>query len=93
MADENATVATNEEPLFDPSLKKKKKKKAVAFNEDPLGLDAGDEPPREASVAPAEPGPSILKKVEGDDVGEEMFEGLKKKKKKKELPLDLVSNQ
>lgn len=31
----------SEEPLFDPSLKKRKKKNLkVAFNEDPLGADA-----------------------------------------------------
>lgn len=36
---------TLEEPLFDPSLKKKKKKKAVAFNEDPLGVEGGASPP------------------------------------------------
>ena len=33
--------ATAEEPLFDPSLKKKKKKKAVAFDEELLGADGG----------------------------------------------------
>ncbi|KAI0267494.1 domain found in IF2B/IF5-domain-containing protein [Gloeopeniophorella convolvens] len=30
----------SEEPLFDPSLKKRSKKKQVAFSEDPLGADA-----------------------------------------------------
>lgn len=40
-----ADLATVEEPLFDPSLKKKKKKKAVAFNEDPLGVDGGADAP------------------------------------------------
>ena len=46
----------SEEPLFDPSLKKKKKKKAVAFSEDPLGADADPTtpaPPVEDPDAPA----------------------------------------
>lgn len=34
----------SEEPLFDVTLKKKKKK-AVAFNEDPLGVDGGADAP------------------------------------------------
>lgn len=34
----------SEEPLFDVTLKKKKKK-AVAFTEDPLGVDGGASPP------------------------------------------------
>ena len=45
----------SEEPLFDPSLKKKKKKKAVAFSEDPLGADADPTtpaPPLEDDDAP-----------------------------------------
>ncbi|KAG8717345.1 hypothetical protein FRC09_014420 [Ceratobasidium sp. 395] len=56
------TAATTEEPLFDPSLKKRKKKK-VLFGEDPLGADGAEEPEVPAVPAPAEttPGPSILK--------------------------------
>jgi hypothetical protein len=34
----------SEEPLFDVTLKKKKKR-TVAFNEDPLGVDGGASPP------------------------------------------------
>ncbi|KAG8787365.1 hypothetical protein FRC12_015651 [Ceratobasidium sp. 428] len=56
------TAATTEEPLFDPSLKKRKKKK-VLFGEDPLGAEGAEEPEVPAVPAPAEttPGPSILK--------------------------------
>lgn len=114
-------MADTEEPLFDPSLKKRKpKKKAVAFNEeleddaaagapppsDALGNTPASEPMPAAVAAPS-PGPSILKQppingvngaagdVEGitkavDDFG---FGDLKKKKKKKEIPLDFVSSK
>jgi len=79
-------------------MKKKKKKKAVAFNEDPLSGEL-EEPVKEVSASgAAEPGPSILKKVDSEgtngtaDKGEEdldaLFSGLKKKKKKKDIPLD-----
>ena len=44
MADDSATAPGVEEPLFDPSLKKKKKKK-VTIVEDPLGVDGGAEAP------------------------------------------------
>ncbi|KAG8708873.1 hypothetical protein FRC09_000989 [Ceratobasidium sp. 395] len=56
------TAAMTEEPLFDPSLKKRKKKK-VLFGEDPLGAEGAEEPEVPAVPAPAEttPGPSILK--------------------------------
>ncbi|KAG8791233.1 hypothetical protein FRC12_009800 [Ceratobasidium sp. 428] len=56
------TATTTEEPLFDPSLKKRKKKK-VLFGEDPLGAEGAEEPEAPAVPAPAEttPGPSILK--------------------------------
>jgi translation initiation factor 2 subunit 2 len=55
------TTAT-EEPLFDPSLKKRRKKK-VNFDEDPLGADGAAEPETPA-VPPAPesvPTASILK--------------------------------
>lgn len=77
---------TQEEPLFDPSLKKKKgSKKTVDFS----GLD--DE--AAAAPAPVEAGssndaaPEAASAVEGED---DMFGGLKKKKKsKKAIPMDL----
>jgi hypothetical protein len=93
----------SEEPMFDPSLKKRKKK-AVAFIEDPLGADAD----------PTTPAPTVIESttVDGEtvDMGAKtahelmqskeaaapeaedpnaMFGDLKKKKKKKEIPLDL----
>jgi len=40
----------SEEPLFDSSLKKKSKKKQVAFEEDPLGADAD----------PTQPAPDVI---------------------------------
>ncbi|EPQ50801.1 hypothetical protein GLOTRDRAFT_66502 [Gloeophyllum trabeum ATCC 11539] len=51
----------SEEPLFDPSLKKKKpKKKTVAFSEDPLGADAD----------PTTPAPDVIedRTVDGESV-------------------------
>ena len=39
----------SEEPLFDPSLKKRKKK-TVAFSEDPLGADADPTTPAPAEI-------------------------------------------
>ena len=39
----------SEEPLFDPSLKKRKKKQ-VAFSEDPLGADADPTTPAPTSI-------------------------------------------
>lgn len=99
-----ADPAPAEEPLFDPSLKKRKKKK-VNFDEDPLGADGAVEPEAPAAPAAAEtaPGPSILKASEPseapaaeskaeaapDEDFNAMFGDLKKKKKKKEIPLDL----
>ncbi|OCH91189.1 hypothetical protein OBBRIDRAFT_792592 [Obba rivulosa] len=102
----------SEEPLFDPSLKKRKKK-TVAFSEDPLGADAD----------PTTPAPPVLDDIAtngdavdmgpktvheqmkqngmGEDGAEEkqekteddefkaMFGDLKKKKKKKDIPMDL----
>ncbi|KAG8744101.1 hypothetical protein FRC10_010782 [Ceratobasidium sp. 414] len=96
------TAATTEEPLFDPSLKKRKKKKVV-FPEDVPGADVAEEPEAPAAPAPAEtvPGPSILKATETNGDGaptaddkpadedlNAMFGDLKKKKKKKtDIPL------
>lgn len=97
------TIMQSEEPLFDPSLKKKKKKKAVAFYEDPLGADADPTtpaPPLEDDEAPVtvheqmkqsalENGDEAEKEKGEDDV-KAMFGDIKKKKKKKEIPMDLV---
>jgi hypothetical protein len=99
----------SEEPLFDPSLKKRSKKKQVAFSEDPLGAEADPTVPApdtlESTTATGEDvdlGPKTVheqmkqsgedEKVGGKDEDEElkaMFGDLKKKKKK-EIPLDLV---
>ncbi|EJU01477.1 hypothetical protein DACRYDRAFT_22599 [Dacryopinax primogenitus] len=64
----------SEELMFDPSLKKKKKK-AVAFTEDPLGADADELEP--TNVPPKD----LDDDAANDDAN--MFEGMKKKKKKK----------
>ncbi|EGO26793.1 hypothetical protein SERLADRAFT_368302 [Serpula lacrymans var. lacrymans S7.9] len=106
---------SSEEPLFDPSLKKRKKK-TVAFTEDPLGADADPTTPAPISIDnhttngdAVDLGPTTLHEqmkrnedpdavadVEGtngvkeDDDFKAMFpDGLKKKKKKKEIPMDL----
>ena len=96
-------MSSTEEPLFDPSLKKKKKK-AVAFFEDPLGADADPTTP-----APIDDdGPTVHEQIatstagsssgetsepttpgEGDDIN--LMFGDLKKKKKKPIPMDLVS--
>ncbi|KAG7451634.1 eukaryotic translation initiation factor 2 beta [Guyanagaster necrorhizus] len=93
----------SEEPLFDPSLKKRKKK-AVAFTEDPLGADADPTTPAPETIdntttngEAVDLGPTTAHeqmKLNGDDKKEDdefktMFGDLKKKKKKKEIPLDL----
>ena len=96
----------SEEPLFDPSLKKRKKKKTVAFSEDPLGADAD----------PTTPAPEVIDDVTTNGVAVDMgpktvheqlaqnekstsqngededkaMFGDLKKKKKKTIPLDLV---
>jgi translation initiation factor 2 subunit 2 len=91
--------------MFDPSLKKKKKK-AVAFNEDPLGAEADPTTPAPTTIdsttlagESVDMGPSTAHEAmqaasaaEGkdDDDAKAMFGDLKKKKKKKEIPLDLV---
>jgi translation initiation factor 2 subunit 2 len=95
-----------EEPLFDPSLKKRKKK-TVAFTEDPLGAEADPTQPAPATIdnhttngVAVDLGPTtqherIKQGADGEEVkGEEdfkaMFGDLKKKKKKKEIPMELV---
>ncbi|TFY75446.1 hypothetical protein EWM64_g8565 [Hericium alpestre] len=103
----------SEEPLFDPSLKKRSKKKTVAFSEDPLGADADPTTPAPAlddtttngdgvDLGPktvheqmkqngvADADEADAKEAKEDDEFKAMFGDLKKKKKKKELPLDLV---
>lgn len=75
-----STFEKEEEPLFDPGLKKKKNKKIVDFD-----LDAADSNGAATAVAAEE---ATTAGGEADD----MFEGLKKKsKKKKAIPMDLVS--
>jgi translation initiation factor 2 subunit 2 len=103
------------EPLFDPSLKKRSKKKQVAFTEDPLGADADPTVPAPsldnttANGDVVDLGPKTVheqmkqnevgvddvapdsKEVKEEEDFKAMFGDLKKKKKKKEFPLDLVS--
>ncbi|GJJ14771.1 hypothetical protein Clacol_009039 [Clathrus columnatus] len=90
-----------EEPLFDPSLKKRKNKKTVAF-EDPLGPEAdpttpipfnGDDAPtlheqmvKNGLEVAADSG---VKDNDEDDFKAMFGDGKKKKKKKKEIPFDL----
>lgn len=100
-------IMASGEPLFDPSLKKKRKKKAVAFTEDPLGADADPTAPAPETIdnttttgETVDLGPTTAheqmksngeegEKNEDDDF-KAMFGDLKKKKKKKEIPMDLV---
>ena len=91
-----------EEPLFDPSLKKRKKKNVV-FIEDPLGADADPTKPAPETIdnttingEAVDLGPSTAhelmtsnKQKEEEDV-KAMFGDMKKKKKKKEIPMDFV---
>jgi translation initiation factor 2 subunit 2 len=96
------------EPLFDPSLKKRKKKQ-VQFTVDPLGADADPTAPAPETIedttadgAVVDLGPATThermklngepdaaKPAEEDDI-KAMFGDLKKKKKKKEIPMDFV---
>ncbi|KAK7460909.1 translation initiation factor eIF-2 beta subunit [Stygiomarasmius scandens] len=90
----------SEEPLFDPSLKKRKKK-VVAFNEDPLGADADPTAPAPETIentttngeavdlGPTTAHEQMKNAEEGDDDFKAMFGDLKKKKKKKDIPMDL----
>nr|KAF9453401.1 eukaryotic translation initiation factor 2 beta [Macrolepiota fuliginosa MF-IS2] len=87
-----------DEPLFDPSLKKRKKK-TVAFTEDPLGPEADPTAPAPETIESTtvngdavDLGPTTAHeamKAGEDDEFKAMFGDLKKKKKKKEIPLDL----
>ncbi|KAG2134773.1 eukaryotic translation initiation factor 2 beta [Suillus clintonianus] len=104
-----------EQPLFDPSLKKRKKK-AVAFTEDPLGPEADPTTPAPTTIENTttngdvvDLGPTtaheqmkrsqndvpeiadvVVDEVKEDDDFKAMFpDGLKKKKKKKDIPMDL----
>ncbi|KAJ7156011.1 translation initiation factor [Mycena crocata] len=94
------------EPLFDPSLKKRKKKQ-VQFTVDPLGADADPTAPAPETIEDTtadgtvvDLGPATAhekmksngdaaeaKPAEEDDI-KAMFGDLKKKKKKKEIPMD-----
>ncbi|KAF8888886.1 translation initiation factor [Infundibulicybe gibba] len=93
----------SEEPLFDPSLKKRKKK-TVAFHEDPLGADADPTSPAPLTIDnttttgdAVDLGPTTAHEsmangaaasgAQDDDL-KAMFGDLKKKKKKKEIPMD-----
>ena len=97
--------AMSEQPLFDSSLKKRKKK-TVAFSEDPLGADADPTTPAPDFIDTTttngdavDLGPTTAHeamkldneqgKKEEEDL-QAMFGDLKKKKKKKEIPMDLV---
>ncbi|KAF9541012.1 hypothetical protein CPC08DRAFT_700888 [Agrocybe pediades] len=94
----------SEEPLFDPSLKKRKKKK-VDFIEDPLGADADPTNPAPETIdsttingEAVDLGPTTAhelmtkeksdKKEKEDEDYKAMFGDMKKKKKKKEIPMD-----
>jgi hypothetical protein len=100
----------SEEPLFGPSLKKRKKKQ-VAFTEDPLGADADPTAPAPETIDnttangdAVDLGPATAHermKLNGDAEGagekkedeefKAMFGDMKKKKKKKEIPMEFVS--
>ncbi|KAF9045390.1 translation initiation factor [Panaeolus papilionaceus] len=91
----------SEEPLFDPSLKKKKKK-TVVIVEDPLAADADPTRPAPETIdnitvsgEKVDLGPTtaheLLKEKKEKDDSLAMFGDLKKKKKKKEIPMDFVS--
>ncbi|KAI0696341.1 domain found in IF2B/IF5-domain-containing protein [Cytidiella melzeri] len=92
----------SEEPLFDPSLKKRKKKKTVAFSEDPLGAEADPTTPAPESIDDTTTdGVSVdmgsktvheqLAQGEKDEAKGDAEEGFGeiKKKKKKSIPMDL----
>ncbi|KAJ7063265.1 eukaryotic translation initiation factor 2 beta [Mycena amicta] len=92
-----------DEPMFDPSLKKRKKK-TVQFIVDPLGADVDPTAPAPDTIESTttdgtvvDLGPTTTHErmkengappAEEDDL-KAMFGDLKKKKKKKEIPLDL----
>ena len=104
-APRSLTATMSEEPLFDSSFKKKSKKKQVAFSEDPLGAEADPTQPapdvidsRTINGEAVDMGlttahEQIAKQQSGevDDDLKPLFGDVKKKKKaKKEIPLDLV---
>ncbi|KAF7762102.1 hypothetical protein Agabi119p4_8695 [Agaricus bisporus var. burnettii] len=88
-----------DEPLFDPSLKKRKKK-TVAFTEDPLGAEADPTVPAPeiiesttvngdaVDLGPTTAHEAMKEKKDEEDEFKAMFGDLKKKKKKKDIPLD-----
>ncbi len=97
----------SEEPLFDPSLKKRKKKK-VDFFEDPLGAEADPTKPAPETIDSTtvngervDLGPTtaheMMSEAKSEKKGKEeedykaMFGDMKKKKKKKDIRLDFVS--
>jgi translation initiation factor 2 subunit 2 len=96
------------EPLFDPSLKKRKKKQ-VQFTVDPLGADADPTAPAPETIEETTVDGAVVDlgagtthermKLNGeaeaakpaeDEEFKAMFGDLKKKKKKKEIPMDFV---
>lgn len=88
--DPTSTTPANgaDEPLFEPGLKKKSKKKFVDFD---LEGDVADEgvngSGQAADSANANDGAA------GEENADDLFGGLKKKsKKKKSIPMDLVSS-
>jgi len=102
---DRSTATMSEEPLFDPSLKKKSRKKQVAFSEDPLGADADPTQPapdvidnrttngEAVNMGTTTAHEQIAKQQSGetDDDFKAMFGAVKKKKKaKKEIPFDIV---
>ncbi|KAJ8597668.1 hypothetical protein M405DRAFT_803404 [Rhizopogon salebrosus TDB-379] len=102
-----------EQPLFDPSLKKRKKK-VVAFTEDPLGPEADPTTPAPTIIentttngdvvdlgpttlheqmkrgqnGASETGDAVDEVKEDNDFKAMFPEGIKKKKKKKDIPMD-----
>jgi translation initiation factor 2 subunit 2 len=95
--DAQTTRKMSEEPLFDPSLKKKKKK-TVAFSQDPSESQPAPFDDHAANGDALDLGPTTVhertkagEEKNEDDEFKAMFGDLKKKKKKKEIPLDLVS--
>ncbi|KAA1122715.1 hypothetical protein PGTUg99_005704 [Puccinia graminis f. sp. tritici] len=104
MAEElnNPPAEQAEEPLFDATLKKKKKKKAVAFDELDSQLDNAAEQPTSITTSKTEEPVSILKTTEAEPSskasepaasGDLDFSDLKRKKKKKTVTLDLDEDE
>ncbi|OAV90294.1 hypothetical protein PTTG_08656 [Puccinia triticina 1-1 BBBD Race 1] len=104
MAEElkNPPVEQAEEPLFDATLKKKKKKKAVAFDELDSQLESTAEQPASIATSKTEEPVSILKTTETEpsskapepaSTGDLEFSDLKRKKKKKTVNLDLDEDE